>query len=65
MLPDLCGLINKHWDDKGDVGTMARIVQMLYEGYPLPGKGYYNRGVYTTLDGEIQKMISESKKNKK
>jgi hypothetical protein len=63
MLSDLVALVNRNWDDKGDAGAMARIILLLYDGYTEPGRGYYKAGVYVTLDGEIQKMISESKNN--
>ena len=65
MLSDLNALINRNWDDKSDAGAMARIILLLYEGYPKPDQGYYRGGMYITLDGEIQKMISESKNNMK
>ena len=52
------GLINRNWDDKGDLGKLARITNFLYNELE---SGYGRRYGFQEIEREINKMLFEYK----
>ena len=61
MSSALISLVNKYWEDKGDLGTLARITDFLYREMEEAGTIRMTPERILNTKGEIRKLILEAK----
>ena len=62
MSTSLKALVNRYWEDKGEIGVLARITDLLYDELEHATSYRIDEQGFKTVQREIQTLILEGKK---